>query len=1059
MHTVRLARGRRRPLNNRPRDRVEAIHLRDDLPLPPLPWQDGHALYLAPPPDAGEHGSEWRHVIYGGVFPYEAARDALAWLGYADGPDHGGRKELESALFAFTVDKRGVYIEGTLSLSSCAWAAGRALHPGPRVPGWLDGFDEVREACQRHLEDHLADPSRYRRPTGPGRGGTAAHAQRAGSGWRALLADVLGKAVQGALGALIAGTATLVGVPAAGALGGAVNAILDKAIDHAKGRPEQPAAGTAAHHGLASGQAEEQARTPPAAPPEGQAGTAGMTGPEPAPDRRAVQVLDVIDMTAQLIVALNLPRELARHLWEKPELRVVSKTAYRDRDKKLPDPQQAILSSMLAPDLLRVRDACGVKPGAALHRYLSDPLEAEEREDLAENRKSVLDHLRPGLTPLGRWPASAEQPLVAGQQFAVNAILQETGGPYGGIFSVNGPPGTGKTTMLRDLIAEIVVRRAQALAALKRPSDGFPDAARVPLAPGDLKNRKTWRLDPKLVGFEIVVASSNNGAVENITRELPTVGALGKDWRGPTEDLPDAHAMPDYFAEQATAFLGEPAWGVIAVPLGNAERRRAFRERFWQDWEHSGAEMREELYQLSREDVSAQEWQAAVAAFTSAREAARKLADARAAAVEPRWLDLSFDEQEKTAPWADEKWAEARTEVFVAAMGLHRVFIAANAEKVRDNMHQFLSLLSRGEDAPQGPAALAAWQTLFLLVPVISTTFASCGRLLESLGQEELGWLLVDEAGQALPQAAVGALWRSRRAIIVGDPLQLEPICQVPDGVQAVLREEYRLGPGWEPGATSVQVLADRQNRWGTSIPRDGGDPVWVGAPLWVHRRCELPMFSVSNEVAYRGRMVYGTEEKPFPGGTHGDFPESRWYSVTGPPGKGKWLPSQGEVLMRALRKLHDEYGVPLAEIFVISPFKDVAEECRELIRGRRTAGPGEDLAYGVASLFGDELDGRATGPAYVDARKEEMATFLRSNVGTVHTMQGKQADVVLFVLGTGHQGQARDWVVNQVNLLNVAVSRARRRLFVIGGHQEWSMGNFAVLRRHVKLWHGDVNG
>jgi MoxR-like ATPase len=43
----------------------------------------------------------------------------------------------------------------------------------------------------------------------------------------------------------------------------------------------------------------------------------------------------------------------------------------------------------------------------------------------------------------------------------------------GGLFSVNGPPGTGKTTLLMDLVAAVVLRRAEALCAFRRPAEAF----------------------------------------------------------------------------------------------------------------------------------------------------------------------------------------------------------------------------------------------------------------------------------------------------------------------------------------------------------------------------------------------------------------------------------------------------------------------------------------------------------------------------------------------------------------------------------------------------------
>jgi AAA domain len=82
-------------------------------------------------------------------------------------------------------------------------------------------------------------------------------------------------------------------------------------------------------------------------------------------------------------------------------------------------------------------------------------------------------------------------------------------------------------------------------------------------------------------------------------------------------------------------------------------------------------------------------------------------------------------------------------------------------------------------------------------VPVVSTTFASYARLFGHLGKEALGWLLIDEAGQATPQNAVGALWRAKRAVVVGDPLQLEPITTLPFRAEQAIRDELGVDEQW----------------------------------------------------------------------------------------------------------------------------------------------------------------------------------------------------------------------------------------------------------------------
>jgi hypothetical protein len=737
-----------------------------------------------------------------------------------------------------------------------------------------------------------------------------------------------------------------------------------------------------------------------------------------------------------------------------------------------------ILNSFFLDDLMRLQEeAAAHNLSEAAKQYLADEVEHDNRIDIRQTNSAFMEIFAPTHYPRGCWPNKGGHPLVFSQQFAVNSFFKERT-TEDGLFSVNGPPGTGKTTLLRDVIANIIVERACCLADFKAPVDAFN---RTLVKKSDGKESLVYQLEKSLHGFEIVVASSNNAAVENVTLEIPGIDAIDSSVLGEA----------DYFRPWAERLLKDKAWGLVAARLGNKYNRDAFIKDFWLDvvvqedsyvnlskliaekqddgkgfegylrahaltsltasaddeaidgqttnqlkaWDDVVAafkdalakesqlrQIRQDVYEIYKEMIPLKrelaaieramiggtDQQAAAALMDKLEEIRNSIRDHEQKipadfdkSIVPDFLKQShphIETQECSSPWMDAAWYQARVNVFLAALNLHRTFVLANARIFRINLKQFMFMLAG--DGSLGDEAKHLWGTLFLLIPVISTTFASFARLFADMDKESIGWLLIDEAGQALPQAAVGSLWRAKRALLVGDPLQLEPVIMLDERIQTAIAHFADIEKKWVPGFNSAQEMADRVGRLGTDV-----DDTWVGVPLRVHRRCDELMFKISNAMAYDNMMVFGTPKR-----AELTLPASQWFHVDSSYSKGNWIEEEGHILETLLTSL-EKADVDMKDVFLISPFTDVIYNTRGLKK-----------RYGIKS-------------------------------GTIHSVQGKENQIVILVLGGRPQVLgARLWATRRPNLLNVAVTRAKRRLYVIGNKRLWSqLPNARVIARMLQ--------
>ena len=382
-----------------------------------------------------------------------------------------------------------------------------------------------------------------------------------------------------------------------------------------------------------------------------------------------------------------------------------------------------------------------------------------------------------------------------------------------------------------------------------------------------------------------------------------------------------------------------------------------------------------------------------------------------------KYDELQNDDFQIAGLWQDNELNDARSRLFGCALQLHEAWLAEVAI-TGGGFGSNLFLISeflKGSAGLNKEQTLSVWQSLFMVIPVVSGTFASFARQFRDVGAGCLGYLFIDEAGQAVPQAAAGAIWRAKRVMAVGDPIQIEPVFTTPPPLVRTLERIAALPDcaNVSPTEVSVQILADRCNAFGASVLRKGeSDATWIGSPLRVHRRCADPMFGIANQIAYDNKMVFGNTDpaKRLPPKQDFYLGSSSWVQIAGEAASRQFVQEQADLVIRMLAEIVRHSG-GLPDLYIITPFKQIKTElCRQI-----------------------------AGNAALKTIKG-LQQWCRMRIGTVHTFQGKEEKMVWLVLGCDAKTDgAAQWAAGKPNLLNVALTRAKHYVFVIGDKDLWA--------------------
>ena len=362
-----------------------------------------------------------------------------------------------------------------------------------------------------------------------------------------------------------------------------------------------------------------------------------------------------------------------------------------------------------------------------------------------------------------------------------------------------------------------------------------------------------------------------------------------------------------------------------------------------------------------------------------------------------------------------------RDDVFIAAIELHKAFMDSSAQQIRENLDVFFCCLTNQHLAQKlRPLLPDIWSSAFILTPVITSTFAGASAMLKHLPPQNIGWLVINDAARTAPQAAIGAIYRAKRVISVGDPQHIKPIAELPTPlVNRVCANMAVAVDHWIAPNASVQTLSDNANSYKTHTTK-GQVNIKTGFPLLVHQRCHEPMFTLFNKLAYAGLLVIASPTCSLSTTSAIEGSKSCWFDIQGK-AQEKWCPEEGELVANMLITACTKAG-GAPDLVVISPFRFVAERMRQRMRkeAKRLAKTGI----------------------------KDPDVWIKNTIGTVHTLHKHEADTVILLLGapSPNQHRARLWASSTVNFLNVALSTAKHKLYVVGNKQLW--GNTG----HMKL-------
>jgi len=257
--------------------------------------------------------------------------------------------------------------------------------------------------------------------------------------------------------------------------------------------------------------------------------------------------------------------------------------------------------------------------------------------------------------------------------------------------------------------------------------------------------------------------------------------------------------------------------------------------------------------------------------------------------------------------------------------------------------------------------------------------------------------LIIDEASQCDIPSALPLIYRAKKVVIIGDQHQLHHVSRLTAQLDIQLGQKY--GVGLESYSYRTHSLYDLGKRCAGLQP---------GAILLnEHYRSDPRIITFSNEMFYDNRLIIKTDLTRR--GFNREFLNNR--------GGAYWLNTKGN-----FQQLNSRSAFNTAEL------DKIAELVPALLKALDVEGH-KNATIGIVTPFREQENriNNWVGKTFSGNNR------IRS--GTAHQFQGDECDVIIFstVMTDGISSRSIGWLEKSYDLLNVALTRARVCLIIVG--------------------------